>query len=202
MNKPKNKRNLKKYLGEGLLIVFSVLFALFISKLSEDAKTNRFKNNALEQIKTELIDNQRILNDWQSSHKGIVNNLNNLIESENDSIRELAENTSYLPMQVILYEKSLISEPLSNSAWSSAQSIGILSEFDFETLQKISQTYELQKYIMDTSIDRIVERFFLKSTEVKYTKQLLIELKLRFQNLQGQEFMLERVYSETIDLLE
>lgn len=202
MNKPKSKVNFKKYVGEGLLIVFSVLFALFINKISEDAKTNRYKNNAKQQIKAELIANQKILQDWMISHKGIVENLTEIINGKIDSINSLAESNSYLPMAVILYKKSLIDEPLSNSAWNSAKSVGILSEFDFNTLQSISQTYELQQYIMDTSIDRIVERFFLKTTDIEDTKKLLIELKLRFQNLQGQEYKLERIYEDTIDLLE
>ncbi len=63
MNKLKNKVDFKKYLGEGVLIFFSVLFALFINKTYEKAKTNRNKNNAIKQIKTELIDNQKKLND-------------------------------------------------------------------------------------------------------------------------------------------
>jgi hypothetical protein len=178
-----------------------VLFALFINKLSEDAKTNRYKENALYQIKAEIIDNQNILKNWMETHNEIVENLAEIIETKNDSIQILAKNKSYLPMQVILYKKSLIDKPLSNSAWNSAQSVGVLSEFDFETLQSISQTYELQQYIMDTSIDRILERYFLQSTDVDNANNLLIELKLRFQNLQGQEFMLERIYKETIELL-
>ena len=57
MKKSIRKIDFKKYFGEGLLIVFSVLFALFINKTYEDAKINKDKNNALKQIKAELIDN-------------------------------------------------------------------------------------------------------------------------------------------------
>lgn len=191
-----------KYIKEGFLIVFSVLFALLINKIAEDAKTNKYKNNALKQIKEELTVNQNILNDWIKTHQGIVENLNTLIESKSDSIQKVVEEKNYLPMQVILYEKSLIDDPLSNSAWNSAQSSGILSEFDFETLQNISQTYQLQEYIMQTSIDRIVEVYFSKSTNKENAKELLIELRSRFQNLQGQEFRLKTVYENTLSKIE
>ena len=195
-------KNYKKYIAEVLLIVFSVLFALFISKVSEDAKTEKTKANALAQIQSELSDNQRILGDWMKAHKSIVENLKVLIEQDKDSIARIVEQNGYVPMTIILDKQSLIEEPLSKSAWDSAQSIGILSEFDFETLQSISQCYELQDYIMKTSIDRIVEQYFEKSTNINATKNFLIGLKLRFENLQGQEFTLKRIYRETLKRLE
>ena len=194
--------NYKKYLGEGLLIVFSVLFALFINKIYEDAKTSRDKNNAIKQIKAECLDNQKTLNTWISNHSAMLENLNHLIKHKTDSIQKLAETKSYLPVPVILAHKNLMVKPLSNSAWSSAQSIGIISEFDFKTLQQISETYEFQQLIMDTSIEKIAERLFLKSNDIKNTKGVMIELRLRFQNLQGQELRLRQLYKETIEILE
>lgn len=41
-------KNAKKYLYEGLLIVFSVLFALFINKAFDHYKTNSKKKVAIE----------------------------------------------------------------------------------------------------------------------------------------------------------
>ncbi len=201
MKKQKNKTNFKKYLGEGLLIVFSVLFALFINKTYQDAKTNSYKNNALKKIKTELIDNQKILKDWIADHNDILKNLNNLIENK-DSIQKIAETKGYLPLQIILDNKSIVNKPLLNSAWTSAQSIGITSEFDFKTLQYVNATYELQQLIMGTSIENIAERLYLKSNDIENTKGLLIELRLRFGNLQGQEYSLENLYKKTIEVLQ
>lgn len=191
----------KKYLGEGLLIIFSVLFALFITKTSEDAIRNRDKINAIQQIRAELIDNQMILEDWMKDHKAILDNLNNLIGSKNDSINAMTQNDSYNPIQMILNDKNLIDKPLSQSAWSSANSIGIIAEFDFTTLQKISETYELQQLIMHTSIEKIAERLFLKINDLENTKPTLIEFRLRFQNLRGQEYRLEKLYEDTIEIL-
>ncbi len=201
MNKLKNKENFKKYLGEGLLIVFSVLFALFINKTYLDAKTNSAKNNALKQIKTELIDNQKTLNKMMADHSAMLKNINNLINSKNDSIQQIARAKGYLPVYIILDNKSLLEKPLLNSAWSSAQSIGIISEFDFKTLQYINATYELQQLIMNTSIENIAERIYIKSNDIENTKGLMIELNLRFGNLQGQEYNLENLYKETIEML-
>lgn len=202
MKKLKNKINFKKYLGEGLLIVFSVLFALFINKTYEDAKTNRYKINAIKQINAELLGNQKILEDWMTDHNAILENLNKLIESKNDNIQKLAEKKGCLPIQIILDNKDLMIKSLSNSAWNSAQSIGIISEFDFKTLQSISETYQLQQLIMDTSIEKMVERLCLKSNDVENNKVFLTELRLRFINLRGQEIRLSYYYKKTIEILE
>lgn len=194
------KGNFKKYFGEGILIVFSVLFALMINRTSENIKTERDKNNALNQIKTELIENQKILKDWMITHKGIVQKLNNAIA--NDSIINIAHENSLIPIEVMFYKNSLIREPLSNSAWNSAQSIGVVSEFDFEILQKINQTYDYQKFIREKSIDVILERYLQKATDIENTKKLLIELRVRFQLLQGLETTLKQLYSVTIESME
>ena len=201
MNRPKSKADFKKYLGEGLLIVFSVLFALFINKTYEDAKINKDKNNALKQIKAELLDNQKILKQWTVDHNAIALNINKLIGNKNDSIQIVAGNKGYLPVQLVFDGKSLIDKPLSNSAWSSAQSIGIITEFDFKALQDMSQVYELQQYITETSINKIGERLFLKYNDVENAKNFLIELKIRFHNLQSQESRLRYLYKKTIKVL-
>lgn len=193
--------NIKKYAGEGLLIVFSVLFALFINKTYEEVKTNTTKNNTILQIKAELLNNQNTLNNWMISHNTMLENLNNLIQHKTDSIQELAKDKNYLPIPIILNNKNLIDKPLSNSAWSSAQSIGIISEFDFETLQSINETYELQQLITNTSIEKIAERLFLESNDIENTTPLLIEMRFRFQNLRGQEYRLKQLYNETIEIL-
>ncbi len=54
-------KEMKKYLAEGLLIVFSVLFALFINKSFDDYKTRKQKDIVLESIQNELESNAKIL---------------------------------------------------------------------------------------------------------------------------------------------
>ncbi|PID26339.1 MAG: hypothetical protein CR982_10785 [Candidatus Cloacimonadota bacterium] len=202
MKEQKNKTDFKKYLSEGLLIVFSVLFALFINKTYQDAKTNSYRDNALKQIKTELIGNQNTLKEWMANHNAIIKNLNNLIENKKDNIQKLAETKGYLPQQMIFDNMSLVNKPLLNSAWTSAQSIGIISEFDFKTLQYINATYELQQLMMNTTVKNIAEILYSKSTDVENIKGFLIELRLRFGNLKGQEYSLEELYKKTIEVLQ
>lgn len=61
-------KKVKNYFAEGLLIVFSVLFALFINKLFDDYKTNTRKAIAIESIQKELYQNAAILDNWREHH--------------------------------------------------------------------------------------------------------------------------------------
>ncbi len=63
------KSHYRKYIVDGVLIIFSVLFALFINKLFDDYQTRKRKEVAIKSIEKELYRNQEILNNWGLSQK-------------------------------------------------------------------------------------------------------------------------------------
>jgi hypothetical protein len=79
-------KDIKKYLAEGVLIVFSVLFALFINKLFDDYKTNESKTIAIESIRKELHRNAGILKNWKEQHIEVRNRITDILEGQNDSL--------------------------------------------------------------------------------------------------------------------
>ena len=138
-------KNLKKYFAESSLIVFSVLFALFINKLFDDYKTNEKKTTALESIEKELSGNSAILSDWKEHHIKIRTQITEIVEGRNDSIKTELLKYKFLNIGVLTNNKSLIDDILTNTAWESAKSTGIISEFDFETIQKLTHVYSMQE---------------------------------------------------------
>ena len=82
----------RRYFGESLLIVFSVLFALFINRLSADYQVNKKKKVALQSITQELYRNEAIIKDWKIKHIKIRNNLTDVLSGKNDSLRTELEN--------------------------------------------------------------------------------------------------------------
>ena len=70
---------MKKYIGEALLIIFSVLFALFINKLFDDFQTRKKKHIALEGIKKELYRNARVMDAWKAQHTIIRDRTNTIV---------------------------------------------------------------------------------------------------------------------------
>ena len=190
---------LKKYLAEGLLIVFSVLFALFINKLSDDYKTRKQKVIALQSIKSELYRNAAIVADWRKKHAKVLGRLDSIHRGKNDSLKAKLQGTDFLDFGMLTNEQSLIDATLTDTAWEAAKSTEIISEFDFESVQNITQAYKVQNILMEKTVTGMVGLFFdpaiLDNQNLEMT---LIQFNLRFGELVGQERTLEQLYEDAI----
>lgn len=194
---------MKKYLAEGLLIVFSVLFALFINKTFEDYQTGRRKAVAEQGIVQELRRNLSTLQGWKERHGMILQRITGLLDGRNDSLRTQLQQASYLNLGALTANEALIDAPLTNTAWESAGTSGIISEFDYETIQKLTQVYTLQGYLADGTVKEIIKYYF--SSEAHDMAQLdraLIQFQLRFQELTGQEELLVLLYEDALQQLD
>ena len=196
------KKGLKKYFSEGLLIVFSVLFALFINRMSENYSTKQQKNVALSNVIKELRNNQSTLKKWKDKHSKMSLNISNVVEGKNDSIKDLLNKSNFLNFGLLTDGKSLINSVLSDTAWETAKATNIISEFDFEIIQQLTQTYKMQKVLSEKTIGSITSLYF--STEAHQMKNLestLLQFSLRFNELVGQEQTLDYMYNNTLEFL-
>ncbi|MHA7100655.1 hypothetical protein [Roseivirga pacifica] len=192
----------KKYIGEGLLIVFSVLFALLINKLFEDYKTNKEKTIAIESIQKELYRNSAIINNWKEKHLKIRDRITEIIEGRNDSLKTELLKYNFLNLSVLTKGENLIDAIVTNTAWESAKSTGIISEFDFATTQKLTFVYSMQDVLTERSTIKILDYYFdTNSHNMESIDQTLIQFQLRFQELTGQEELITNLYREAINEL-
>ena len=193
-------KNLKKYLAEGLLIVFSVLFALFINKLFDDYKTDKKKTIAIESIQKELHRNSSILEHWKAQHIKIRNRIAEVVEGRNDSLKTELLQYEFLNLGVLTNNESLIDAILTNTAWESTKSTGIISEFDFETTQKLTHVYAMQEVLTERTIAKILDYYFdTNAHNMENIDQILIQFQLRFWELTGQEELMTKLYNEAIN---
>ncbi len=194
--------NLKKYLGEGLLIVFSVLFALFINQSFDDYRTHQKKTIAQESILKELRANQAILANWQVKHTAIKQRLTSVIEGEADSLKTELQQYDYLNLGVLTNNEVLIDAVLTNTAWEPARATGIITEFDFETIQQLTLVYDLQAILLDRTTIQILDYLFAaESNDINNLDRTLVQLQLRLRELTGQEISLSGLYKEAIEVL-
>ena len=191
--------NLKKHITDGLLIVFSVLFALTINRITENYQTEKKKDIALENIKKELNKNSEIIKEWKTKHIKIGEILNNIIEGKNDSLKSKLIKNNFLDLRLLTNNEGLINSLLTNTAWETAKSTGIISEFDFETTQQLTNVYSLQKIITDRTIMKILDYYFNTEAHKKENiDAILIQFHLRFRELIGQEYSMVNLYENTI----
>ena len=197
------KKGFKKYVSEGLLIVFSVLFALFIGKMSENYSTKQRKKVAIENIKKEIKKNSSVLKGWLKNHKAMNASISKVVEGKNDSIKQLLNKSNFLNFGLLTNGKSLINSVLSDTAWETAKATNIISEFDFETIQHLTQTYKMQYVLSEKTIGNITNLYFSsESHQMKNLDNTLIQFSLRFNELVGQEDTLEYMYNNTLNFLE
>ena len=197
------KTNYKKYLAEGTLIIFSVLFALFINKLFDDYQTNQKKVAALESIEQELLRNQSILKNWKEKHIAIRDRISSILEGESDSLKMELLKFNYLNLGILTDNESLIDAILIDTAWESARSTGIVSEFDFETTQKLTLVYSMQDVLTDRTIAKILDYYFdTNSHDMENLERILVQFQLRFWELTGQEELMMTVYQDALEQLE
>ncbi len=197
------KSVIKKRIADGLLIVFSVLFALGINKLSDNYKTKQRKEIALESIKKELHQNADIVAKWNEKHQRILKRISEISSGKEDSLKNELLQKKFLDLGVLTGGESLIDELTTSTAWESAISTGIISEIDFETTQKLTYAYSLQKFITEKSIQEIIDIYFALETHKKENLDVvLIQFQLRFGELVGQERSLKHLYQKAIEQIE
>ncbi|MCE7993340.1 MAG: hypothetical protein HEP71_15245 [Roseivirga sp.] len=180
------KPELKRLTREGLMIVFSVLFALFISQLVDDNKTRRQKDQALDHIFKELETNKGTLERWIAKHGKIESDISRMIEDPNDSMRLVLTQSPRLDFGVIT--STFIDALLGDTAWEAAKSTQIISEFDFNLVEDLTRIYGLQKIIMNNTVEKFSDVYFDRAShEPANLESTLIQLQLVMNEIVGQE---------------
>ncbi len=185
-----------------MLIVFSVLFALFINKMAADARENKDVRIAKESIRQELEQNAWVLKRWKKQHIEIRNRLTGILEGKNDSLKNELLQYEFLNLGVLTGNQSLMDAFLTDTAWESAKTTGILSAFDFETTQQLTRVYTLQRVLTTRTLSQILDLYFDRSAhDMADLNQTLIQFQLRFWELTGQEELMVQLFDEALTAL-
>ncbi|MEQ9310375.1 MAG: hypothetical protein RLN90_13050 [Balneolaceae bacterium] len=135
----------------------------------------------MESIEKELHRNSVILSDWKDHHIKIRIRISKIVEGQNDSLKIELLKCDFLNIGVLTNNKSLIDEILTNTAWESAKSTGIISEFDFNTIQQLTHVYSMQEVLTENTMAKITDFYF--DTNAHYMENIdhtLIQFQLRF----------------------
>ena len=190
------KKQVIKLLIESGLIVFSVLFALFIDRMAANTKTNEQKRTALARIHQELSANEKLFREMITLHDEVIQNLNAAISRQNDTVRQQIVKDGYLDYRILANGKSLFPQYPSSTSWEAAKSTGIISEFDYETIEACEGAYAIQEMIMGSTLQKIVEDLF--DLNPSQMDQKLIKFRLKFVEISEQEKTLQRLLQEAI----
>jgi hypothetical protein len=188
-------KNWKDYFLEGILIIFSVLFALFINNYSETLKTQRQKELALNRISKELEKNSKILAEWIPHHEKIYRRLYKSSSEKNYSLKNVLMQYDYFSFDVLSDNQRLFHALPSHTTWETAKATGMITEFDFELVEELTKTYALQDLVVNHTLQDVTQILLNQNThDMKKLDANLRQLEIRFSELTGQERNLEKNY--------
>jgi hypothetical protein len=145
------KRNsFYKYLGEAILIVFSVLLAFILNEYRENYLDHQLLQSNLVEISDEIEANLTILNDALPYHKEILKNIHAYLKD--DTGLELGD-------QLLLYSiapKGLFQNPLSSTAWYVFTDNKLTTKLNFKTVYHLSEAYHAQEHFVERNIQQIL----------------------------------------------
>ena len=180
------RKTWKNYLFESILIVFSVMLALFLNQVVENINTTKQKEKAIERISTELERNLAVLENWIDIHNNMKNRTEQIIAGESDSLKQQLLEQPNFNLILLTGGQSIIDSNLSSSAWEIAKSTRVVNEFDFDTVEMLTGVYALQDVIFNQTLQDISSTYFEREThDLDNLDATLIQFQLKFTELVG-----------------
>lgn len=164
----------KDYLGESLLIVFSVLFALFLTEYFSKLHDRENTRSVLRNISLELKSNKKAIQAMQDYNLHVLNKIDSAL-SDKKLMDEIVVNDQFhldkiAPMGVQFGD-------LDSEAWTIAINNNIMSKIDAETITMLSKVYEDQGKILKVENDVAKVLFDRESRDPRRIHETLVVIK-------------------------
>lgn len=138
------QRDMKEYIGESLLIVFSVVLALFLTEFINKQKEKEQTKDMLTNIKNELIKNKKAEEEQYAYHQGVLKRIDSALNDP--AIQQKLLTGSQFHFGYIAPHGILLHD-LSKVAWQVGESHDIISKIDFKLVEQLTDIYDNQARI-------------------------------------------------------
>lgn len=141
-------RDWKEYLGESLLIVFSVLLALFLTEFINNIHEKSDTREMLRNVKEELQKNKKIETTQYSYESAVISRIDSALKNEAFQKQILVNNefqTKLLFPEGVFYG---VNGDLSSAAWDVAKGHNIAGKINFSLMSQLTDLYEDQARIL------------------------------------------------------
>lgn len=195
------ERGWKDYIGECLLIVFSVILALvvteFINNLNEKKKTTEI----LHELKNELMESKQNEMEQYQYHLTVLKNIDSALNNVAFAKRFINDSGA-IDLTHTIAPEGVMRNDLNNVAWEIAKQNNVFSKIDFSTYSLLNNIYNNQARITNSE-DKIAQ--VLLSFESRKPENLRTTLILLRDNYHGWDVDrapgLIKQYQEAIDKL-
>ena len=142
-------RNWREYLGESLLIVFSVVLALFLTERFTKLHEERQAHEILSELRAELIDNERSEELQYAYHLQVLKNINAALHDSVLAKSFIKNGEIDSTLRPIAPEGVLIKD-LNDVAWQVAKQNNVFSKIDLHTYGLLTDIYDNQQRITNS----------------------------------------------------
>lgn len=194
-----SRENYSRYALDAILIVFSVLLALFLDSTLEDRREARNINELIGHVADEMQSNLAIVDEWLPYHRSVIDEIDRYLAS--NKLRQSLLTANGIDFGRLM-ERGLIQDFYSSSSWQLIQQSEITSRIDFELTYAISQAYLSQQ-----NVNLTLQRFpdFVLDRATYDPDQLVVSLRILrnlLQELSGQQSVLQHNYREALRTLQ
>jgi hypothetical protein len=153
---PQNKKHLpsvvivrdwKEYLGESLLIIFSVLLAIILTEVINNINERHHTSEVLKSLREELLENDSMEIVQYAYHLKVLNNIDSALSHPEFSKQFI--NNGIIHLKAIAPD-GVIRNDLNDVAWQSAKQSNIVSKIDLATYSLLTNIYDNQARITNS----------------------------------------------------
>lgn len=192
-------RTWKEYVGESILIIFSVVLALILTEIFNKIHDDRNTSEILHQLKQELIENKTNEEEQYHYHLQVLKNIDSALN--NPEFANQFINNGKIDLNV-LAPKGVMSQDLNSVAWEVAKQKDAFSKIGLTTYSLLTNIYNNQQRITNSE-DKIGA--LLLSWESRKPENLITTLILLHDNYHGWDVdrapRLLQLYQQAIDRL-
>jgi hypothetical protein len=138
-------RDWKEYLGESLLIIFSVLLVVMMTEYFNNLREKENTKSLLKNIAAELNHNKKAILEMNQYNLLVLDKIDSALINEklqNDLVSNDEFHLNVIAPRGVLYHY------LDNDAWTIAKSNNVMSKVDDETIAMLTKVYEDQERVM------------------------------------------------------
>ncbi len=175
------ERDWKEYIGECLLIVFSVILALVVTEFINDLNDKKRTGEVLRELKDELIENKSMEQEQYAYHLQVLKNIDSALHHQ-EFAKKFINDSGQLDLTHTIAPEGVLRHDLNDVAWQIAKQDNIFSKIDISTYSLLNDIYNNQARITNSE-DKIAQ--IALSFESRKPENLRVTLILLHDNYHG-----------------
>ncbi|HLK29494.1 MAG TPA: hypothetical protein VKT28_13035 [Puia sp.] len=144
-------RDWKEYLGESLLIIFSVSLALILTEVFTKIHENQQTREVVRQLREEIISNKQAEEEQYKYHLQVLKNIDSALH--NSSYAQQFINNSEIHLTTTIAPQGVLRRDLNDVAWQVAKQNNVFSKIDLNTYSLLTDIYANQNRITKSEED-------------------------------------------------